>query len=253
VRAIIAVVYREYLVQTTSLTWIFFELALPLLYLLMFGVAFDRALGQGIALGHQTVGYNAFFLAGVLAMTCFGNAINQSYGFFTDRDNGIFYEFLTYPMRRSEYLLGKVLFQCGMTILQTVLTIAFSSLLLGVSIPWRFSIVLLVTMVVGTAGWFFFLSIFAFSIRRNDIYNTAINALYFVLMFLSSVFYPLDSVPDWLRSISRFNPLTWHADVLRFLTIEVGDPGSIVLSGAAFLVFSLISFALAIRTLQKTG
>jgi ABC-2 type transport system permease protein len=253
VREIIAVVYREYLVQTTSLTWIFFELALPLLYLLMFGVAFDRALGQGIALAHSTVSYNAFFLAGVLAMTCFGNAINQSYGFFIDRDNGIFYEFLTYPMRRSEYLLGKVLFQCGMTILQSVLTIGFSSLLLGVSISWQYSIVLLATMVVGTAGWFFFLSIFAFTIRRNDIYNMAINALYFVLMFLSSVFYPLDSVPDWLRAISRFNPLTWHADALRFLTIEVGDPGSILLGGAAFVVFSFASFTLAIRALQKSG
>ena len=252
-RGIMAVLYREYLVQTTSMTWIFFELALPLLYLLMFGVAFNRALGQGIVLGHQTIGYNAFFLAGVLAMTCFGNAINQSYGFFVDRDNGIFYEFMTYPMRRSEYLLGKVLFQCGMAVLQSIITLGFSSILLGVIVPWKFSLVILLVMVLGTAGWFFFLSIFAFSIRRNDIYNTAINALYFVLMFLSSVFYPLDSVPAWLRSISNFNPLTWQADILRYVTIEAGDPGSILIGGAAFLVFSFISFSLAVKALQKTG
>ena len=30
--------------------------------------------------------------------------------FFLDRDNGIFFEMLTYPLSRSPYMLGKVLF-----------------------------------------------------------------------------------------------------------------------------------------------
>lgn len=251
-REIVAVVYREYLVRLTSLTWIFFDLAVPLLYLLMFGVAFDRALGQGITVGEQTVSYNAFFLAGVLSMTCFGNALNQSYGFFVDRDNGILYEFLTYPMTRGEFLLGKILFQCGMTVFQSVLTIGFSAILLDVSIPWHSMFFVFVAMIVGTAGWFFFLSIFAFLIRRNDTFNTVINVTYFVLMFLSSVFYPLEKVPVWLRSISIVNPLTWHADVLRYLTLGVGNLQFVVGETISFAVFSLLSFWLAVRTLQKT-
>jgi len=252
-REIGAVVYREYLVQTTNMMWIFFELAVPLLYLLMFGVGFDRALGQGLEIGGQTVAYNAFFLAGVLGMTCFGDALNQSYGFFVDRDNGILYEFLTYPMSRSEYLLGKVLFQCGITVLQALLTIGFSSTLLGVDVPWGNAPFIILTMVVGTAGWFFFLSIFAFMIRRNDIYNTAINVAYFVLMFLSSVFYPLDKLPGWLRSVSYVNPLTWHADILRYYTIGIGDTLVIAIEGVAFVFFSVCAFLLAIRALQRTG
>jgi ABC-2 type transport system permease protein len=252
-REIAAVVYREYLIQITSLTWIFFELAVPLLYLLMFGVGFDRALGQGLMIENQSIGYNSFFLAGVLAMTCFGNALNQSYGFFVDRDNGILYEFLTYPMRRSEFLLGKVLFQCGMTVLQSVLTVGFSVLLLGVSVPWSAAVFIVVTMVAGTAGWFFFLSIFAFTIKRNDIYNTVINVIYFLLLFLSSVFYPLDRVPGWLRALSLLNPLTWHTDMLRFETVGVGSLNVVMLEAGAFVVFSIFSFWLAVRKLQQTG
>jgi len=252
-REIAAVVYREYLIQLTSLTWIFFELAVPLLYLLMFGVAFDRALGQGVILENQSIGYNSFFLAGVLAMTCFGNAVNQSYGFFVDRDNGILYEFLTYPMRRSELLLGKVLFQCGMAVLQTVLTVGFSVLLLGVSVPWSAAVFIVITMIAGTAGWFFFLSIFAFTIKRNDIYNTVINVIYFLLMFLSSVFYPLDRVPGWLRSLSLLNPLTWHTDILRFETVNVGTLSIVMLEAGAFVIFSVLSFWLAVRKLQQAS
>ena len=37
-------------------------------------------------------------------MAGFGIAIGTAWGFFTDRDNGIFYEFLTYPMGRGEFL-----------------------------------------------------------------------------------------------------------------------------------------------------
>ena len=251
-RPIAAVVYREYLVRITSLTWIFVDLAIPLLYLLMFGVAFDKALGQGILIGGKSVSYNAFFLAGVLSMTSFGNALNQSYGFFVDRDNGILYEFLTYPMTRGEFLLGKILFQCGMTVFQSVLTIGFGAILLGVSVPWHLLLFVFVAMIVGTAGWFFFLATVAFLIRRNDTFNTVINVTYFVLMFLSSVFYPLDRVPAWLRAISAVNPLTWHADVLRYLTIGLGSLESILLESAGFIVFSVVSFWLAVRTLQRT-
>lgn len=247
-----AVVYREYLVRITGLTWMFFDLAVPLLYLLMFGVAFDRALGQGLSVGGQPISYNAFFLAGVLSMTCFGNALNTSYGFFIDRDNGILFEFLTYPMTRGQFLLGKILFQCVMTVLQSVLTISVSAALLGVSVPWHLILFVLAAMIIGTAGWFFFLSIFAFLIRRNDTFNLVINVLYFVLMFLSSVFYPLDQVPTWLRTVAMVNPLSWHSDVLRFLTLGVGDLQSILLEFAGFILFLLASFWVAIRALQKT-
>jgi ABC-2 type transport system permease protein len=251
-REILAVVYREYLVRITGLTWMFFDLAVPLLYLLMFGVAFDRALGEGFSVGGQAVSYNAFFLAGVLSMTCFGNALNTSYGFFIDRDNGILFEFLTYPMTRGQFLLGKILFQCVMTVLQSTLTIVVSTVLLGVSIPWHLVPVVLVAMIIGTAAWFFFLSIFAFLIRRNDTFNLVINVLYFVLMVLSSVFYPLDRVPAWLRAVSMLNPLSWHADFLRLLTLGVGDLQTILVEGSGFVVFLLLSFWAAIRALQRT-
>jgi ABC-2 type transport system permease protein len=251
-REIMAVVYREYLVRITGLTWMFFDLAVPLLYLLMFGVAFDRALGQGLSVDGQPISYNAFFLAGVLSMTCFGNALNTSYGFFVDRDNGILFEFLTYPMTRGQFLLGKILFQCAMTVLQSMLTISVSAVLLGVSVPWHLILFVLAAMIVGTAGWFFFLSIFAFLIRRNDTFNLVINVIYFVLMFLSSVFYPLDKVPTWLRTVAMINPLSWHADFLRYLTLGVGTLQNILLEVAGFIAFLFLSFWVAIRALQKT-
>ncbi len=106
VSALSAVMYREGKIRATNALFIFWDVVYPLGYLLVFGVGMNDALGFS---GLPT-DYHAFFLAGVLGMAGFGIASNTAWSFFMDRDNGIFYEMLTYPISRAEYLVGKVLF-----------------------------------------------------------------------------------------------------------------------------------------------
>lgn len=247
---ILAVLYREFRIRTTSPVWMFFDLFMPLIYLLMFGVGLDRAMSGGVGLFGSEMSYQSFFLAGVLSMACFGIAINTSYGFFVDRENGIFYEFLTYPMTRGEFLVGKIVFNCLLAVVQSALTLSVGTLVLDIDIRWQYAGFAAAGIVVGTAGWFFFLTILALRIHRNDIFNTVLNVAYFVLMFASSMFYPVDSMPAWLRTISLMNPLTWHTDVLRFATIGIGNVETIILEAVAFGLFLLVSFWFAVRTLQ---
>lgn len=251
-RNVLAIVYRDSLIRLTSLTWLFFDMAVPLLYLLMFGVGFNKAVGVGVHTFGVEVSYNDFFLAGVLSMSCFGSAINQAYGFFVDRDNGIFYEFLTYPMTRGEFLFGKMIFQCGMALVQTLLTLSAAIFILDIPVQIHLLPLTIIAVMVGIAGWFFALSISAFKIRRNDTFNTIINVAYFVLMFISSMFYPLDAVPEWLRYLSYANPLTWHTDILRYLTIGIGDTTNILLESGGFILFLLVSFWFARRALKHS-
>lgn len=246
---ILAVMYREFKIRTTSMIWVFYDLMIPLAYLLLFGLAFNAAFGEGVMVGSEHVSYNAFFLAGVLAMSAFGIAINTAYGFFVDRDNGIFYETLTYPMTRGEFLIGKIVFNSLMALLQAALTIVIGVLFLAIPIVVSRLALLAVVIVVGTAGWFFFLSYFALRIRRNDMFNTVLNALYFILMFASSIFYPVETMPGWLRWISSFNPLTWHTDVLRYATIG-GDGSTILFQCVGFLLFAAASFLASVHALR---
>src|SRR5262249_13175739 len=110
---------------------------------------------------------------------------------------------------------------------------------------------LLPAVVVGTAGWFFFYAIFALRIRRNDAFNTVTSIFYFVFLFASSMFYPLDPLPAWFRGVGLANPITWHVDVLRYLTVGIGAPSTILVEAAAFCLFPLAGFAAAIRSLEE--
>jgi ABC-2 type transport system permease protein len=247
--ALAAVMAREAKIRATNLLFIFWDLLYPLGYLLVFGVGINASLG--FTAGDTGVDYNAFFLAGVLSMASFGIAANTSWSFFLDRDNGIFYEMLTYPMSRSQYLLGKVLFNVFIAVLQSVITVLLAAALLDVPLNPAGWPLLAMGMIVGTAGWFFLYAVFALRIRRNDAFNTVTSIFYFVFLFASSMFYPLEPLPPMFRAIAYANPITWQVDVLRYASIGVGDPTRIALESAGFVVFTLAAFAVAVLALQR--
>jgi ABC-type multidrug transport system permease subunit len=244
-----AVLYREALIRATNLTFIFWDVLYPLGYLLVFGVGMTRAMG--FQLPDLRVDYNAFFLAGVLGMASFGIAANTAWSFFTDRDNGIFYEMLTYPLSRAGYLVGKVLFNVLVAIAQAIVTLTLGRLLLDIPIRVEGLPLLLAAVSIGTAGWFFFYATFALLIRRNDAFNTVTSMFYFVFLFASSMFYPLEPLPALFRTIALANPITWQVDILRYATIGAGDPSRLALEAIGFVIFTLAWFLAALTALQR--
>jgi ABC-2 type transport system permease protein len=246
---LMAIMAREGKIRVTNLLFIFWDLFYPLGYLLVFGVGINASLG--FTTGDLNVDYNAFFLAGVLSMASFGIASNTSWSFFMDRDNGIFYEMLTYPMSRSQYLLGKVLFNVFVAVMQAVITVLLAAAFLGVPLRVAYWPLLALAMMIGTSGWFYFYAIFALRIRRNDAFNTVTSIFYFVFLFASSMFYPIEPLPFAFRAAAYSNPITWQVDVIRYLTIGTGDPLVIAIEAAAFLVFTAVTFAIAGHALRN--
>jgi ABC-2 type transport system permease protein len=247
---ITAVLYREARIRATNVTFIFWDIVYPLGYLLVFGVGMTSAVGFQSA-ANAEIDYNAFFLAGVLGMASFGIASNTAWSFFMDRDNGIFYEMLTYPMSRAGYLIGKVLFNIAVALAQAVVTVLLAAVVVDVPLRVPGLPLLIAAVVVGTAGWFFFYATFALLIRRNDAFNTVTSVFYFVFLFASSMFYPVEPLPPVFRQIAMANPITWQVDALRYATIGQGNPSWIALECAAFVAFAAASFAVALRTLTR--
>ena len=244
-----AMLYREARLRATNATFIFWDVVYPLAYLLVFGVGMSSAMGA--TFGGTGAGYSSFFLAGVLGMASFGIASNTAWSLFMDRDNGIFYEMLTYPLSRAAYLIGKVLFNGLIALVQALVTVTLARLLLDVEIRWTGMPILVLAVAVGTAGWFFFYAIFALMIRRNDAFNTVTSIFYFVFLFASSMFYPIDPLPTVFRMIAAANPITWQVDVLRYATIGTGTASGVVLQSGLFLMFTGVCFAGAMWALRR--
>lgn len=98
-----------------------------------------------------------------------------------------------------------------------------------------------------TAGWFFFLSIPAIRFDRMDSFNPFNSAAYILLMFLSIIFYPIDSLPAWM------NPMTWQRAVLRYSLLGIGSTTVGLVEFTCFMVFTFVCLSLAVRTIDRVG
>jgi ABC-2 type transport system permease protein len=253
VSAIAAVFYRDYRQRITNIGWLFWDLLVPVAYLVLFGVGFDRAMPAEFVIAGTRVDYVAFLLPGVLAMTCFGVAMNTSWGFFMDKDSGIFYELLTYPITREQLLVGKICFNVLLAVTGSVLVILVAVFALRVQIRVGLLPLTFLTVAITTAGWFFLFSIFAVRLRRMDSFNTLTSAAYIILMFISTLFYPVDQLPAWFRTVAMFNPMTWQVDILRYSMLGLGSVSALLMEGIAFVGFALMCLFLSARAISRAG
>src|SRR5687768_4426867 len=188
---ILRVLFREYKFRITNVSFLIWDIFVPIAYLLIFGYGFQKSIGGSFA--GSDVDYASFFLPGILSMTCFGVAMNTSWRFFMERENGIFYELLTYPVSRTQLVIGKILFNIGLSLTGNFLVVLAGVLFLQTTIRSEFALWVCLFTAIGTAQWFFFFAALALRIRRMDIFNTVTSLCYILLMFASSMFYPLET------------------------------------------------------------
>ncbi len=249
--SIAAVFYRDYRQRITNIGFVFWDLFVPLAYLVLFGMGFERMLGGSLTVEGRVFSYTAFLLPGVLGMVTFSVAMNTSWGFFMDKDSGIFYELLTYPITRRQLLIGKIGFNVLLSVIASVLAISLGVVAMGAQIRWRLLPVTAAIVITTTAGWFFLFSIFAIRLHRMDAFNTLTSAAYILLMFFSSMFYPLIDLPIWFRGVAYLNPMTWQVDLMRFSLLGVGDSPALILEAVALVVFTVVTLTLAARALNR--
>jgi ABC-2 type transport system permease protein len=250
---IVAVFYRDYRQRMTNVGFVFWDLFVPLAYLVLFGLGFERMLGGEITVDGQSLSYTAFLLPGILAMVTFMVAMNTAWGFFMDKDSGIFEELLTYPITRAQLLIGKIGFNVLVSVIGSLLAIALGVVAMDIRIRWDLLALTIAVVVVATAGWFFLFSAFAIRLRRMDAFNTLTSAAYILLMFFSTMFYPLTGLPAWFRAASYVNPMTWQADLFRFSLLGLGTPAVLLAEAVALCLFTVACLAFAVRTLNRDG
>jgi ABC-type polysaccharide/polyol phosphate export permease len=245
-RRVVAVAGRETRFRFSNFGWLFWDLCYPAGYLLALGAGLSHLLVADIAGGS----YSSFLLPGILVMAGQTLAVNSSWALFTDRDNGIFFEHLTYPLTRANFLGGRLLFNLGMGALQSLVLIAAAIFVLRVPVgPGRFMALLLAAL-AAIPLWFFGLFAAAIRIRRMDAYATFQNIVFLGALLISPVFYPIDRMPSWFQAVAYANPLTWSVDILRGIAFGGIHSGRLTLEAGAYAAGTSAAFVWALRSLR---
>jgi ABC-2 type transport system ATP-binding protein len=209
----------------------------PIMFVVLFVYVFGGAVGLALPRG---VTYVDYLLPGIFVQSVTFRASNTAVGLSEDLRRGVIDRFRSMPMARLAVLLGR-------TTADLVRNVLIIGLMIGVGylVGFRFQagvLPALACVALVTAFGFALSWIFAFVslvVRGAETAQTAGFVLLFPLVFASSVFVPVSSMPSWLEPIAKASPVTLTADAARTFALTGGLPGS--LAGSLAWVVGIVA------------
>ncbi|GAA1343102.1 ABC transporter permease [Arthrobacter roseus] len=180
-------------------------LVFTILQPIMFVLLFSQVYAGAMAIDN----YTSFLMAGIFAQTVIFGSTYSGSAMAQDLKEGIIDRFRTLPMSTSAVLIGRTngdLMINGISMLIMMGT--------GWLVGWRVT-----TSVWGLLGGISLLLLFAYafswvmallgmSVRSPEVINNASFMILFPLTFISNAFVPLHTLPDVLRNIAEWNPVS---------------------------------------------
>ncbi len=229
-------------------TWLFGLMAWfaePVIYLVAMGLGLGKYLAQ--VKGIRYIDYIAPGLLGVSTM--FGATFSVTWdAFFKLERVGVYEAARATPLSVEDIALGEVLWG---TTRATIYGSAFAvvATLFGVFHTWwgllEIPAIALIGFVFSVTGL-----IFTYLIRRADYLAYYWTAFITPMFMFAGVFFPLDRLPGWVRTLAWFMPLHHAVDLTRALALR-GDPGQALASALWLIVCGLILLPLPLLILRR--
>jgi len=197
----------------------------PVMFVLLFVYVFSGAIGKSLPEG---ISYVNYLLPGIFVQSVTFRASQTAVGLSEDLRLGVIDRFRSMPMGRSAVLVGRTSADLVRNILIIGLMIVVGYL---VGFSFQAGVLSALGCVAIIAAWGIALSwIFAFValvVRGAESAQTAGFVILFPLVFASSVFVPVSTLPSWLEPIAKASPVTLTADTARSFALTSGVPDSL--------------------------
>lgn len=225
--------------------WIAVTLAQPIIWLLLFGALFKRVVEIP---GFETDSYITFLTPGIVAMSALGSAGWSGMGVIEELDRGLMDRFLVSPVSRLAIILGMLLQQSIITVIQSLLMIGLAFIVgarfdggaAGIFVLIGCSVLLAVGIGALSIG-------LAVTIRKAESLIAAVTFLVLPLTFLSSAFMQRDLVAGWIRAVSTANPVNWVVDAGRNALNTGTDWSMVGIRSGVLIIFAVACVSLANR------
>jgi oleandomycin transport system permease protein len=187
----------------------------PIIFILLFTYIFGGAIAGGSQ--HD---YLQFLLPGVLAQTIAFGGVAIGVNLNSDIEKGVFDRFRSLPIARAAPLVGAVLGDVVRYVLLCVITVGFGYVLGFRAETDVAQVVAACLLAIAFALCLCWTSVYVGMIARTpgSVQGIMMLAL-FPLTFGTSSFVPLNTLPDWLETVTKLNPLTHLVNTLRGLTL----------------------------------
>jgi len=195
-------------------TGLVFSLLFPFFFVYVFGAIFKNQFIENPI---------AYMLSGIVITTVFESALNIASTTVDDMVSGFMKEVLVSPVKRLSVAMGQLLSAATVATLQGCII-----LILGMFIGIRFTSwltplwVLLTMVFVGVV--FSSVGLYLATVVRNgQTFQIVKTAVTMPLTFISGAYIPISMLPNSLKIVSYFNPMTYATAFFRMIVLEKTD------------------------------
>lgn len=221
----------------------------PLLYLVLLG---PLLVGMGLP-GASADASWAVFLPGVLLMLAVFGCGFAGFALIPDHRAGVLERMRASPLSRPALLLGRVLREVAVVLVQALLLVGLAALVFGLRVP--VPALLLGLPLLALLGTALAAVSYTLALRVTNEYEFAplIQNTSMPLLLLSGFLVPMEAGPQWLRVVSRLNPMTYVLDAERSLFVG-GQLGPVVPFGFALaVILAVLALIWGTRTFRHLG
>ncbi len=227
--------------------WVFLNLFQPLLYLVLFMPLLNGLGGvPGLPSGKEV----QIFIPGLLVMLALFGSAFVGFGLVDEIRTGVIERFLVTPASRLSILLGRILKDVVVLLVQCIL-ITVCALPFGLSVNFSgflISLLLFAIIAIAMASMSY---AFAIIFKSEDTLASTLNTIALPISLLSGIMLPLALAPKWLRNLSKINPFSYAVDASRALFAGNLSDGDVVKGFAIIILLAIITFWWAVKSLKE--
>ncbi len=228
---------------------LFFSLFQPIIFILLFTQLFNRFAQLP---GFPASNYTVFAVAGIVLQNGFSSAFQSGTSMVDDLRSGFLVKMLATPVSRPAILLGRISTDMFRVVIQSAI-ILFLAYLLGAfpvtGVP-GYLLILLTIAFFGLAWSGISLSIGLKTRSAETVFGIA-GTLTFPLLFMSTALAPANFLPDWMKTVSQYNPISITVDAIRALMISGFDAGPILTAYGVIALIGVVTMSSTLYLFRK--
>ncbi|MEU0212186.1 ABC transporter permease [Streptomyces canus] len=242
-----AIVYGRYLRQSLRSRFaLLFGVLMPLLYLVFFG-----PLLTGLPLGGRGSSWQVLVPGLLLQLGLFG-ALFAGFMIILENGQGVVERMRVTPVSRLALLLGRVLREATVFVLQAVLLV-LAALAMGLRAPLvgiliGFAFVGLLTVSLASLSY-----ALAMKVRTPQEFGPLVNAVSMPSMLLSGLMLPMTLGPRWLDVLSHFMPFRYLVDAMRDAYVGAYTTDHMLYGVLVAVGFAVLAVTVGTRVFRTAG
>jgi ABC-2 type transport system permease protein len=196
---------------------VFFGLALPVLFLLIFATIF----GNETLESRGNIKISTYYVPGLVCLGIVSTTlVNLAMALVVLRESRVLKRIRGTPLPSWVFIAGRVQVAIGMAFALTVVLVMIGVVVYGVTVPDTTLPGVVLALVVGAASFCCLGAALSSAIPNEDAAPAIVNAVVLPLYFISGVFFPVDDAPQWLTDIASVFPIKHLAEAL----LDAFDP-----------------------------